>query len=121
MTVSVYLLSPSPPTDHFIVSGGDTTVKLWDAANGALRKTFKGHDGLVFSVAFSPDGRFIVSGSGDGTLKLWDAANGALLKTLKGYDGSVSSVAFSPDGRFIVSGDAATVRSSSGTPPTASC
>ena len=52
----------------------DHTLKLWDAATGALLKTFKGHDGSSFSVAFSPDGRFIVSGSNDHTLKLWDAA-----------------------------------------------
>ena len=102
------------PDGHFIVSGSgdkdnslgsaDNTLKLWDAASGALLKTLKGHDGTVSSVAFSPDGRFIVSGSWDNTIKLWDAADGALLKTFEGHGDDVSSVAFSPDGRFIVSG-----------------
>ena len=31
------------------------------------------HSSLVFSVAFSPDGKTIVSGSADQTLKVWDA------------------------------------------------
>lgn len=35
-----------------------------------------GHRGDVRSVAFSPDGRFIVSGSYDRTLKLWDVKTG---------------------------------------------
>ena len=36
------------PDGRFIVSGGgDNTLKLWDAANGALLKTFAGHDGGV--------------------------------------------------------------------------
>ena len=33
--------------------------------------TFRGHQGKVNSVAFSPDGRRIVSGSADKTLKVW--------------------------------------------------
>ena len=73
------------------------TLKLWDAANGALLKTLHGgrhHEinmiyNYVSSVAFSRDGRFIASGSGDKTVKLWDAATGALLKTFKGHDAGV--------------------------------
>ena len=35
------------------------------------------HSDLVFSVAFSPDGKTIVSGSKDKTLKVWDAGTPA--------------------------------------------
>ena len=35
-----------------------------------------GHSKGVYSVAFSPDGRFALSGSLDETLRLWDIATG---------------------------------------------
>ncbi len=37
-----------------------------------LGKTLKGHDNTVFSVAFSPDGKYLASGSRDNTIKLWE-------------------------------------------------
>jgi WD40 repeat protein len=33
------------------------------------------HNGIVASVAFSPDGATIVSGSWDQTIKVWDAGS----------------------------------------------
>ena len=34
------------------------------------------HDGGVFSVAFSPDGKYVVSGSADRTARVWEAVTG---------------------------------------------
>ncbi|KAF7334743.1 WD-REPEATS-REGION domain-containing protein [Mycena sanguinolenta] len=90
-----------------IVSGSnDSTVRLWDAENGApVGKPLKGHTDLVTSVVFSPDGKHIVSGSHDMTVRLWDAEHEAPLRMpLEGHTNWVASVAFSPDGRQIVSG-----------------
>jgi WD40 repeat protein len=63
-----------------------------------------GHTSLVYSVAFSHDGRRVVSGSRDDTLRIWDASTGKSLLVLKGHTSWVYSVAFSHDGRRVVSG-----------------
>ena len=68
------------------------------------RNILKGHEELVYSVAFSPDGKTIVSGSWDKTIRLWDTSGKPIGQPFQGHEAEVTSVAFSPDGKTIVSG-----------------
>ncbi len=68
--------------------------------------TLKGHGSIVYSVAFSPDGKRVLTGSGDNTAKLWDVKTGKELLTLKEHGDWVHSAAFSPDGKRVVTGSA---------------
>jgi WD40 repeat protein/energy-coupling factor transporter ATP-binding protein EcfA2 len=62
-----------------------------------------GHAWSVTSVAFSPDGNFIVSGSDDKSLKLWDTRSGHCIRSFIGHEVEVICGAFSPDGTLIIS------------------
>ena len=67
---------------------------LWSRINA--RQTLAGHAYLVWSAAFSADGKRILSGSWDKTAKVWDAATGQGVLTLKGLNGWVLSAALAP-------------------------
>jgi WD40 repeat protein len=58
----------------------------------------------VESIAFSPDGRFVLTGSEDSMARLWDAATGQQLRSFKGHTSTVASVVFSPNGRTVLTG-----------------
>jgi len=86
-------------------ASADTTVKLWDVANGRELRTLTGHSGAVESVAISADGKTLASGEFDGTVKLWEVAHGRELRTIKVPFRSLL-LALSANGKALASGAA---------------
>ena len=66
--------------------------------------SFLGHISRIYSVAFSPDGKWALSGSRDNTVRLWDCQTGKKLRSFLGHSDCVTCVAFSPDGKWALSG-----------------
>jgi WD40 repeat protein len=100
-------VAPDPPRRLAASAGGEATAALDDRlirlrrADGTTSE-LAGHERLVTSVDFSPDGRRLVSASRDRDAILWDVASGKTLRVLRGHFGPVSDARFSTDGRWIV-------------------
>jgi eukaryotic-like serine/threonine-protein kinase len=84
-------------------------VRLWNLADGRALDSTPRHPMIVYALAFSPDGRFLVSASGDqgkgtlGAISLWDLTEGHEVPSFRPPSdlGHVSNIAYSPDASLL--------------------
>jgi ribosome assembly protein 4 len=82
----------------------DFSMILWSPTDSNKPiKRMVGHQQLVNSVAFSPDGAYIASGSFDKSVRVWSGRDGNFICTFRGHVGSVYNVVFSADSRMLLS------------------
>jgi len=98
------------PDGQLVAVSAEDTARVWDTETGALRYSLRGHSGLVFSVAWSPDSSRLVTGSADGTAKVWEIDSEGVREqwSLSAQEtrSGIVGVAFSPDGTRVMAGDA---------------
>ena len=78
----------------------DATIRLWDVDSGKCLHSLGAHTDPVYSVAFSPDGKYLASGSFDKRLLIWNVKDGQLVKTFQG-DGGIFEVCWNKDGTKV--------------------
>lgn len=110
----------SPNGKWLVTASADSTARLWDLTSGdptdslVLRGHKEGIDSSMFgalqgiyTVAISPDGRWLATGSYDGTARIWNLTSenpAASSVVLGGHDDKIQSVGLSPDGRWLATG-----------------
>ena len=92
----------SPDGRNLATASEDGQIKVWDGAE-AMRgepQVIPDHRGWAFSVAFSPDGRWLATG-GWGIVHLWDTALGRPAGRIGGFPKGVDALAFGPDSETL--------------------
>jgi WD40 repeat protein len=79
---------------EFLTTGGDGSVRSWNASNGLLLRTYRGSARYLADATLSPDGSMVVAGGGDGLLRFWDTANGRPLWTMPAHKSSLIGLHF---------------------------
>jgi WD40 repeat protein len=90
----------SPTGKTIIATGGETSLRFWDAATGKLLRQVPGRYQYT-SLRFSPDGKVLATHDG-GTLGLVDVATGRPRKQIADARGHL--LAFSPDSKLLATG-----------------
>jgi WD40 repeat protein len=108
-TRSVYAVAFSSD-GHRLASGGDH-IKLWDPVTGREDLTLKSQDrtGVTLSLAFSPNGDWLVAGYWASVVKVWNLSEAREQSTLGQLAQSVTVAGVSPDGLRLAFGGDTTV------------
>src|SRR5260370_27067416 len=84
------------PDGRLVATGADDII-LWDAKTQTKLARLE-HTAIVWSLAFSPDGRWLVSTHGDGAILVWDVKERRLTAIFNEHGAPVRAGAFSSDG-----------------------
>jgi WD40 repeat protein len=110
----VHGVAVSPDGKTIASASADGTIGLWSTATGkASHAPLKATEGGFWSVAFSPDGKYLATGEGGktgsagGQIVLWDVAGGYTPQVLAPGGGYwVDGLAFSHDGKTLAAATA---------------
>ncbi|MGI0486563.1 AAA-like domain-containing protein [Pantanalinema rosaneae CENA516] len=94
----------SPDSEQILTASDlESTAHLWNINGSLIRKfnrPYRKNVSEIYSVAFSPDGRWVVTGSANGAVHLW-YLNGEVKKEFMAHQSWINAVVFSPDSKQI--------------------
>jgi len=101
-TKSIRSISVNPLTFEFAAGDSDHNIHIFDLDGFKLKRTIQSHTNSVFSVQYSPDGKYLFTSGRDAHLKIWDVADDhQLLADIPAHLYAVNHITFSPDGKLF--------------------
>ncbi len=92
---AVFALAWSPNGTKLASAGADKTVRIWDAATGALLQTLDKNYGAVRAIKWIND-QMILSGGDDATLRGWRISDGAMMFEQDTEHNAIFSLEYNP-------------------------
>lgn len=102
---NIYPDGPKPETNAQILlsCSADGTIRLWSLELWTCLCIYKGHDGPVMSLSWSPHGHYFASGGWDKTVRIWSQDHASAQRLLIGHDTPISALAWHPNGAYVFS------------------
>jgi WD40 repeat protein len=118
-------LAVSPDGNTVASVADDMVCKVWEASSGKLIRELRGHqektpthfNSMLYTCAFSPDGKHLATADKVGHIVIWELASGKQATTLEAPEmytwdprqrihsiGGIRSVVFSQDGKYLAAG-----------------
>jgi WD40 repeat protein len=89
------------PLHDSAITPSEADAVIWSTITGSRIQTLRGHEGVVGSAIFSPDGRFAVTTGSDNSARVWDVATGKELKKLT-HGAMINGAVFNRNGTLLV-------------------
>jgi WD40 repeat protein len=101
-TKSLRCLALNEAANELALGFSDHYIRILDAGTGQLKHQIPAHSNSVFTLAYSPDGRYLLSGSRDAHLKVWQVDQAyAEAASIVAHLFTINHITFSPDGRYF--------------------
>jgi WD40 repeat protein len=103
---AIHSVIPDDTGRFYAFGGGDDTIRVVDAAIGAILVTHRGHIGSAARILLRHDVRRLASAGEDGTVRIWEVPDPNEYKPYSGHHQTkVTAIDFSQDGEFLATGD----------------
>ncbi len=96
-------ISFSEKRGEIAIGASDHSIYFLEAETLAIKRVLKkAHSNSVFTLAYSPDGRYLLSGGRDAMLRVWDLENDASqLSEQPAHLFTINHLVYSPDGTLF--------------------
>lgn len=105
-TSTIWSADAHPDNKEFVIGAWDYTLKVFEFGCGYQRLDIKNGDQWVYSVKYSPDGKYILSGDAGGVLRLWSNEDGKFNSAYQAHTGVIEDIRFSADGKYVITSGA---------------
>ncbi|TAH25705.1 MAG: WD40 repeat domain-containing protein [Cytophagales bacterium] len=99
---SVRVIAINPISPSFAIGLSDFSIRIFSSIDFREIHQLQDHKNSVFSLAYSPDGSFLLSGSRDAAIKIWQSATQYQLKhSIPAHLFAVNDIAYNAKGNLF--------------------